>query len=249
LLAARADPAAKTWNGMDSLFGAACIGNISNIAKFLESFPAWNINRIDSQVNVNSLVVAALSLNQKKPVLKYLLDASADLLYKDKWGHAHSLLCAACTNEDSDIEAAMFLVEQGANVNGRWQPHDFKWKVLGKGLGFLTNTASGRTRTIKELSMIDGSAPLHFAAKRGDIELVEALLKLRADPTQENKQKKTPMDVAMDFFGKASVPASLKEALNPRRAVLEMHRMTHTEVTSAADQTEAKAQELAEVDV
>lgn len=36
LLDARADPAAKTWNGMDSLFGAACIGNISNTAKFLE---------------------------------------------------------------------------------------------------------------------------------------------------------------------------------------------------------------------
>lgn len=249
LLDARADPTAKTWNGMDSLFGSACIGNLHTTAKFLETFPDWNINRIDSLVNVNSPVVAALSLNQKKTILKYMLDTGTDLLYKDKWGQAHSLLCSACTNEDSDIEAATFLVEQGADVNGRWQPHDFKWRILGKGLEFLSNTASGKFRTIKELCMIPGASPLHFAAKRGDVDLVETLLKLRADLTLKNKQGETPMDVAMDFFGKASVPVPLKEALNPRRALLQTHRMTHAEVTSVADLPEANAQEPLEPQV
>jgi len=209
LIKAGASPESRMWNGMDTVFGAACIGNLSNARKFLDLYPAWNLNRTDSQVNVNALCVATLSLQEKQPVLKCMLERGGELLYPKQWGNMHCLLCAASMNEDSDLEAVKYLIEQGADVNGMWRPHDMKWTVMCKGIEFMSKRSSARI--FKDLAMMDGATPLHFAAKRGDLAMVEALLEMNADPTIENKQGKTPLAVAMDFFGQATLPTQLKE--------------------------------------
>jgi len=165
LLEAGANPKQRLSNGMDCLFGAVCIGNKRTTKKFLERFPTWDVNRIDKQFQSNTLVVAAVSLAQKQHILKCLLDAGGDMFYTGQWGSTHTLLCAACNNEDSDVESVKFLVEQGADVHGKWQPHDLKWRLLEKTAHFLAPRIS--VRLIKELAMMDGATPLHFAAKRG----------------------------------------------------------------------------------
>lgn len=50
----------------------------------------------------------------------------------------------------------------------------------------------------------DGRTPLHLSAARGDVHMVETLLKLGADPNSRNKHDDTPMYVAA-FWGHAQV--------------------------------------------
>ncbi|OLQ10970.1 hypothetical protein AK812_SmicGene5277 [Symbiodinium microadriaticum] len=67
-------------------------------------------------------------------------------------------------------------------------------------------------RPLAELSVLEGSTALHFASKRGDVDMVRQLVLGGADVQIRNAQGKRPIDVARTFFG-GQVPQALAEAL------------------------------------
>eukprot|EP00439_Symbiodinium_sp_Y106_P034265 s291_g4.t1 len=107
------------------------------------------------------------------------------------WQQRH-VSCPA-NNEDSQTEALQILLDSGCEAV----------RLAGKALP---------DRPLAELSVLEGSTALHFASKRGDVDMVRQLVLAGADVQIRNAQGKRPIDVARTFFG-GQVPQALAEAL------------------------------------
>eukprot|EP00930_Biecheleria_cincta_P068183 TRINITY_DN5537_c0_g4_i1.p1 TRINITY_DN5537_c0_g4~~TRINITY_DN5537_c0_g4_i1.p1 ORF type:complete len:662 (+),score=94.37 TRINITY_DN5537_c0_g4_i1:82-2067(+) len=210
LLNAKADPTAQAANGMDALFFACCKGNLENIRCWLSRFPSWNLERTIPIMGMNPLCAAAISGARKEPVIRCLIKAKAVLEERRQWGGESALLCLIANNEDSQKEAMQLLLDHGCSVNASWTPHTCFFKCMLKLVrlgGKLTSS-----RPVAELSLLEGSTPLHFAAKRGDVAMVRQLIAAKADVEKRNSQGRRPIDVAEAFFG-GQVPLPLSRAL------------------------------------
>mmetsp|Transcript_62041 Transcript_62041/g.101468 ORF Transcript_62041/g.101468 Transcript_62041/m.101468 type:complete len:682 (-) Transcript_62041:67-2112(-) len=210
LLDSGADPRAQAQNGMDAFFFACCLGNLENIKGWLKTFPTWNMDRTIPLLGLSALCAAVCSGIKKEPVLKALIEARANLTQKNRWGGESSLLCMVANNEDSQCEALNLLLDGGCDVNAKWTAHTSLFagalKVVRMGSKVLPD------RPLAELAVLQGSTPLHFAAKRGDVEMVRLLISSKADVHQRNAEGRRPIDVARGFFG-GQVPQPLAEAL------------------------------------
>lgn len=205
-----ADPFARAANGMDAFFFACCLGNLENIKGWLKNFPKWDIERTIPIVGMSPLCAAVCSGTNKAPVLKALLEGGAKLTQKHRWGGESSLLCMVANNEDSQCEALQVLLDCGCEVNTTWNAHTQFFagalKMVRMGSKLLPD------RPLQELALLQHSTPLHFAAKRGDVEMVRQLICAGADVHRRNKEGRRPIDVARSFFG-GQVPIALSAAL------------------------------------
>merc|ERR1719350_927338 len=71
----------------------------------------------------------------------------------------------------------------------------------------------------RAFATLEDSTPLHFAAERGDVALVEILVTHRAEAGARNRQGRTALDIANNFFG-GSPPLLLRAALTPDKVAL-----------------------------
>jgi len=210
LVEARADPHRTTSTGVDFLMMAACRGRHDNVEWWLRKFPSWDIERTENLVGFPAAGIALLNGVNNTPILDTLIKFRADLSRQSKWGSEDVMLSLVAINEDSDNEAMKALLHRGCSPNMPWRPQSMKWRALLKGVRTLHHCS--RSRVLLELAVIQGSTPLHFAAKRGDVDLVHQLLRARAQP-QKNRLGYTPLDVARKFFGD-HVPGLLEAALS-----------------------------------
>ena len=95
-----------------------------------------------------------------------------------------SVLMAACANEDSDPMVVKEILSRmdRSKVNYRMRSQSTKWKAL-RGCAKL----AVRCRLVKSvlahrLAHGAGLTALHYAARRGDVEIVSLLLEASADP-------------------------------------------------------------------
>jgi len=210
LLEGQADPTAKTSGGLDALMIAGCKSREDNVRAWLVRFPEWRLERNDALIGVNAVALAAVSGLKKAPVLEAMSDAGGALTSKHRWGQESSVLSLICTNEDSDMDALSMLLKKDCfDPNRPWRPHNGIWRALARAARLRCNLGGGRPWM--EVAMLDGATPLHFAAKRGDVDFVRLLVEHRAE-NRKNAQGRTPLQVAQAFFGGA-VPAILKEEL------------------------------------
>lgn len=211
LIDAGADPKRTMFNGMDALFSACCKGNLPNIKAFLARFPAWEIDRTEPCMGLNATCLSALvGSAEVKAVLQTLLEAKAAIASPKFWGGEESMLSLLASNENVNSDAAHFLLSKGCNVNGCWRPQKLPLKGILKAARLAGRLPHGTA--VDEFALLEGATPLHFAAKRGDVELIQLLMTARAEPAK-NRQGRTPLDVAGTFFG-GSVPALLQASLN-----------------------------------
>mmetsp|Transcript_27000 Transcript_27000/g.62833 ORF Transcript_27000/g.62833 Transcript_27000/m.62833 type:complete len:719 (+) Transcript_27000:106-2262(+) len=210
LLDCGADPKLKCSNGMDALFFACCIGNLPNIQGWLARFPVWDQERRIPIMGMNPFCAAACSGTNKGPVIRHLLEAGAQPEDPKRWGGRAAIVSLLANNEDSQIEALQVLLDSGVDVNQKWTPHTSLFAGVLKAVRVMG--AAFPDRPLKELAVLEGSTPLHFAAKRGDVDMVKQLVLAGADVQIRNYQGKRPIDVARTFFG-GQVPQALSEAL------------------------------------
>lgn len=192
LLAARANPKATAWNGFDALFVACCRSNFQNVKGWLRRFPLWNLGRDEWNIGVDCLCIAAVSGLQKKPVIELLLNHKADLTRP----RLAPILCFLGQSEDSDQESLRLLLSRRCDPNVQWFPGRAVWKLLCKSTRLA---GCFKSRPCLELAMLEGSTPLHMAAKRGDVALVKCLVAAQAE-VQRNSKGLTPLELARSFF-------------------------------------------------
>uniref|UniRef100_A0A7S1LZR5 Uncharacterized protein n=1 Tax=Alexandrium catenella TaxID=2925 RepID=A0A7S1LZR5_ALECA len=214
LIDAGADPKKFMANGMDALFSACCKGNLPNIRAWLTRFPSWEIGRTEPGMGLNATCLSSLVGSAEVcAVLQTLVEAKADVSSPKFWGGEESMLCLLASNENVNNDAAHFLLSQGCKVNGCWRPQKLPLGAILKAMRFAGRFPHGTA--VDEFAVLEKSTPLHFAAKRGDVELINLLMASRAEPTK-NKQGNTPLDVAGTFFG-GSVPELLRASLSGER--------------------------------
>ena len=107
-----------------------------------------------------------------------------------------SVLMAACANEDSDPRVVKTILDvfesvedvdgiEGA-VNYRMRSQTIKWKMLRGTAKVLVRGRLVRSALVKRLANGAGLTALHYAVRRGDVEIVKILLDAGADPFVKN---------------------------------------------------------------
>ena len=104
-----------------------------------------------------------------------------------------SVLMAACGNEDSDPQVVKKILRilakvedlrtiPQACVNYQMKSRTWKWKMLRGISKALVRTRLSKSRLVNRLAHGPGITALHYAARRGDTEIVKLLLEAGANP-------------------------------------------------------------------
>jgi len=173
--------------GLDSLILACTFGRTQNVKFWISKFQDWNINRGNTLNGATALQSAVYFGRNKMKTVQALLEsgrASLDVLSDN----GASVLISAVDSTDSNIDIVRYLLSQKLKygVNHRRVAQTTKWKLiygLARGLSRLGVATSG---LFAELASESGSTPLHYAVRRGDVEIVELLMKYKADPYIKN---------------------------------------------------------------
>ena len=91
------------------------------------------------------------------------------------------MLMAACANEDTDVRTVRYILERvKGGVNKRMKSTTWKWYFLrGLSKAIAKMGGGGLMRRVAESC---GLTALHYAARRGDMEIVKVLMEYGADP-------------------------------------------------------------------
>jgi len=206
LLQAGVDPKQSNLFNQDALMLACFVGNASNVASWLSRFPNWDLERTDTLVGYTALFYAVALGASRSKLVRVLLEARANAQHIGYGGH--TLLTAMAQKEICDLEVLELLLEAGCSVNKTCRPRSLGSASLYGSARLISCLSSGRLAA--EFALLHGSTPLHLAAKRGDVNLVKALLERRALPLR-NSQGRMPLEVAQSFF--VLLPPVLEAAL------------------------------------
>ena len=171
-------------------------GRIKNAKFWLKQFPKWDLNRRNI-VGGTALGVAAYIGPKKLEMMKYLISQGArdDMITYN----GTSMLMSACMNEDADLDVVKLLLNRNAPINLRIRPRTKMWRAI-----YLFSTLSFRSGVNKSILMQSlaerqGRTALHYAVRRGDLQLVEILLSMGADPSVKDNAGMSAQDICMSF--------------------------------------------------
>ena len=111
-------------------------------------------------------------------------DKKADLKISGKNGT--SALILACSNEDCDPKVARHLLEWGVDVNRKIISNTIQWRAMRAASRFAVRLKMTRSKLLRRVAESGGLTALHYAARRGDMKIIELLLSHGADPSIKN---------------------------------------------------------------
>ena len=97
-----------------------------------------------------------------------------------------SALILACGNEDCDPKVVRYLLDCGVNVHRKIVSSTIQWKILRAASRLAVRLKITRSRLTRRVAESGGLTALHYASRRGDMEIVELLLEYGAKPSIEN---------------------------------------------------------------
>ena len=123
---------------------------------------------------------------KKLDTVRYLIEElNADVNIQNKSGS--SALILACGNEDCDPKVVRYLVEEaGVDLNRQINSKTTMWKLMRATARFAVNSKMTRSKFLRRVAESSGLTALHYAARRGDMEIVELLLEHGAKPSIRN---------------------------------------------------------------
>ena len=198
LIKAGADVHYLDRNGSNALMYACVLGNTQNVRYWLQRFETWDVEAKNHVVGATALGCAVYVAPYSLEIVKMLLNAGAIAHGVSDNGTTH--LIAHCSNENADPEVLnMLLKSKKVNVNARIQPHTLRWKFIYKFAKFMTRINSSSSTILNSVVRRKGQTALHYAARRGDIEIVEMLLGAGADPNIKSDVGEEAVDLSSAF--------------------------------------------------
>jgi len=216
LLEKGANPNVADENGVDAIMYASIFGRVNNIKYWLTRYPNWNINRGNKMNGSTALHCAVYFSRCKLQTVKILVDMGANLDVLNSGGA--SILCNAVDSVDSNVDVVRYLLTKSLRygVNHRRKARTAKWKLI-YGLSRCTfQMRLIRSGILAELASDPGSTSLHYAALRGDVEIVELLMEHGASPSIRN-------DLGIDVTSCCEAFPEIKGAI--KRVIREEHMM------------------------
>lgn len=104
----------------------------------------------------------------------------------------------------------------GVDVNRQINARSLKWKLIRRYARFVTQFS--KSKLLKKISESDGLTALHYAARRGDVEIVELLMIHGADTSVRNRLGRDVLSYCEDF------PAIENEIERVRREISRIER-------------------------
>ena len=115
---------------------------------------------------------------------KQVREKKANIQIKNKSGT--SALILACGNEDCDPQVVRCLLECGVDVNRQITSDTTKWRFVRGASRLAVQFKMTRSKLMRRVAESGGLTALHYAARRGDMEIVELLLEHGAEPSIKN---------------------------------------------------------------
>lgn len=110
---------------------------------------------------------------------------NADVNISNKSGS--STLILACGNEDCDPNVVRYLVKKtGVDLNRQIKSKTKMWKLIRAAARLAVRSKMIQSKFLGRVAESSGLTALHYAARRGDLEIVEILLEHGADPSIRN---------------------------------------------------------------
>jgi ankyrin repeat protein len=187
LLDAGANPKVTDINGSDAFMAACVSGQLENTKAWLNKFPTWNVNRRHPKFGSSALNLAAYFGPRKFELIKFLIEeANASLRCISNSGS--NLLQSASDNDDADPKVIRYLLSRDNmyDINKRRRSQTIKWRII-RGIARVTiQNNRARSALLQKIAKDGGTTPLHYAAKRGDVEIVEILMEHGANAFVKN---------------------------------------------------------------
>ena len=114
-------------------------------------------------------------------LVELLLGHGASTSFKNFSGA--SILTSLCSSEDCDPELVELMLKyESQSVNYQRRGQSLKWRNIYRLARVLVRTKVKRAGIMVSLARAYGSTALHYAVRRGDVDVVNLLLRHGADP-------------------------------------------------------------------
>ncbi len=186
--------------GNDAFMYASVYGRPKNMQCWLERVKEYDMETQNIVLGATPLILSTNMGANKIESVRTLCESGARV---DALTHAgFSVLMAACANEDSDPMVVKEILSRmdRSSVNYRIRSQSTKWTVLRGCAKLAVRCRFAKSVLAHRLAHGAGLTSLHYAARRGDAEIVELLLKHGADPYIENEMGLNSFDIT-DKFG------------------------------------------------
>ena len=186
LLKAGADIETTDTMGTDPFMAACGLGRLDNVKTWLDHNSDWEVNKPNGRFGASALHAAVYIGQRKLDLVKYLVK-SKNAHVRAVNNSGSSVLILACSNEDADPKVVQYLVQEtGINVNHQIISRTMKWKFVRAVSKLAVRLKLTRSKIVKRFAENCGLTALHYAARRGDMGIVELLLEHGAKPSIEN---------------------------------------------------------------
>jgi len=215
--------------GADPLMFASIFGRTDNVKFWLNRFPDWNLERKDKIIGGVALGQAVYMGPHRLELVKLLLDHGASMSLKNYSGA--SILMALCSSEDCDPEIVKLVcTTENQIVNYQRHGKTLKWRNIYRLAHALVRTKLSASGVMLSLARARGSTALHYAVRRGDVDVVNILLRHGADPTIKNDLGKSPVDYCDTF---PELRGALKRVIHmqersTKHTIVTLHRRNST---------------------
>ena len=226
LLESGLDPFQTDLSGNDALMSGCIWGRTDNVKFWLNRFPDWDLERKNKVVGGVALGSAVYMGPHRLELVKLLLDHGASMSLKNYSGA--SILMALCSSEDCDPEIVKLVcTTEKQIVNYQRRGQTLKWRNIYRLAHALVRTKLSKSGVMLSLARACGSTALHYAVRRGDVDVVNILLRYGADPTIKNDLGKTPLDYCDAF---PELRGALKRVIQQRseNKPVTLHRRNST---------------------
>ena len=200
--------------GNDPFLYAAFYSRVDNIQCWMQSVSDFDVEKPNTILGVTPLIAATNMGANKIESVRTLCESDARV---DALTHAgFSVLMAACANEDSDpmvVKEILSRMDRNS-VNYRMRSQSAKWKVLRACAKWMVRGGLVTSVLAHRLAHGAGLTALHYAARRGDVEIVTLLLEAGADPYLENEMGLNSFDITEKFGPFPSVMRVLNKSIN-----------------------------------
>ena len=172
--------------GNDGLMLACSLGRLNNTKMWLDKHTDWNIDRCNRKFGSTALHYAVYLGHKNIDMVRYLIEErGADVNILN-----HSGSCAlimACGNEDSDPKVVKYLMRcTDIDVNIQIVSQTLKYTISRAITRFAVRSNMNMSTLMRRVAESGGLTALHYAARRGDMEIVELLLEHGAKPSIKN---------------------------------------------------------------